>query len=123
MDEHPEVLSDLWVLYRLDFDEQIGKPRVDLLVQCIERLPYEPWSRWRARELGGEKWLGWDLHAALIADLIDAINFQTSATAVNKKAKLSHPVERPEPKKQTIERRPESVADMRWGDALTSLHS
>lgn len=123
MDERPEILADLWALYRLDFHEQIDRARTDLLEQCIERLPYEPWSRWRALELGGEKWLGWDLHSSLLADLIDAINFQTSATAVNKKAKLRHPVERPEPKKQTIEQRPESVAEMRWGDALTSLRS
>lgn len=76
---------------------------------------------WRAKELGGEKWFGWDLHTSLTADLIDAINFQTSATAVNKKAKLKQPVERPEPKKQQVEDKPSSVADMRWGNALASL--
>lgn len=95
-----------------------------MLEQCIGRLPYEPRSLWRARELGDEKWLGWDLHTALSADLIDALNFQTSATAVNKKARLKHPVERPEPKKTTPkEHRPKSVADMRWGEVLADMRS
>jgi len=89
----------------------------------MARLAVEPYSLWRANELGGEKWVGWDMQAMLTADLIDATNFQTSATAVNKKAKLKHPVERPEPKKQQVEDKPSSVADMRWGDALAAVRT
>lgn len=53
--------------------------------------------------------------------MIDAIAFQTSATAVNKKAKLRHPVERPDPKSKPVEVRSKSVADMQWGSALSRL--
>lgn len=91
-----------------------------VLTECISRLALEPDSVWRARELGGEKWFGWGMVSSLLADLVDATNFNTSATATNKKAKLKNPVERPGGKK-TIEQRPKSVADMRWGDALNAL--
>lgn len=94
-----------------------------MLWQCVQRLPYEPRSLWRAQELGGEKWFGWDLPTSLLADLIDAVKFQTSATAVNKKARLKDPVERPDPKKKPVEDKPSTVADMRWGDALAALNS
>ena len=92
-----------------------------MLVSCLARLAVEPHSVWRAQELGGEKWFGWSLETSLQADMIDAIAFQTSATAVNKKAKLRHPVERPDPKSKPIEVRSKSVADMQWGSALSRL--
>ena len=87
----------------------------------MARLAVEPHSLWRAQELGGEKWFGWSLETSLQADLIDSIGFQTSATAVNKKAKLKNPVERPDPKSKPVEVRSRSVADMQWGNALSQL--
>lgn len=90
-------------------------------MSCMARLALEPGSVWRAQELGGEKWFGWSLETSLQADLIDAINFQTSATATNKKAKLKHPVERPDPKSKPVEVRAKTVADMTWGSALSQL--
>lgn len=115
-------MGDLWALFHLDLHEQLDRPCIDVLWECMQRLPYEPRSMWRAKELGGEKWFGWDLPTSMQADLIDAVKFQTSATAVNKRAKLKHPVERPDPKKhKQVEDKPASVADMRWGDALASL--
>ncbi|UEJ82640.1 hypothetical protein Bra3105_17705 [Brachybacterium halotolerans subsp. kimchii] len=66
---------------------------------------------WRAISLGGEKWLGWSLATSLEADLLDALNFNTSATATNKKAKLRNPVERPG-KKEAVVYAPRSVAEM-----------
>ncbi|WP_276309461.1 hypothetical protein [Brachybacterium endophyticum] len=42
---------------------------------------------------------------------------------MNKKARLRDPVERPEAKKEQIEDRPASVADMHWGSALASLRT
>ena len=87
----------------------------------MARLAVEPHSLWPAQELGGEKWFGWSLETSLQADMIDAIGFQTSATAVNKKAKLKNPVERPDPKSKPVEVRSRSVADMQWGNALSQL--
>jgi len=121
VEERPEVLGDLWALYRLDFYEAVKAPRVDVLQQCMARLAVEPGSIWRAKELGGEKWFGWSMQSSLQADLIDAINFQTSATATNKKAKLKNPVERPDPKSKPVEVRSKSVSSMNWGSALSRL--
>lgn len=87
----------------------------------MARLSVEPESLWRAKELGGEKWFGWSLQTSLQADQIDATNFQTSATATNKKAKLKNPVERPDPKSKPVEVRSKSVSDMNWGSALSRL--
>lgn len=87
----------------------------------MARLAVEPESLWRAQELGGEKWFGWGLQASYLADLVDSIQFQTSATATNKKAKLKNPVERPDPKAKPVEVRSKSVSDMQWGSALSQL--
>lgn len=87
----------------------------------MARLALEPESVWRAQQLGGEKWFGWSLQTSLSADIIDALNFQTSATATNKKAKLKHPVARPDPKAKPVEVRSKSVSDMQWGSALSQL--
>lgn len=92
-----------------------------MLWECIKRLAYDPQSLWRAKLLGGEKWLGWDINSYLIADLIDATVFQTNATAVNKKAKPGKPVERPKADSETRAYKPKSVKDMRLGAFFGSM--
>lgn len=112
MRECPEVIGDLWALYRIDFYEWIDRPRIDVLWQCVERLQVEPDSLWRAKSvLGGPEWFGWSLATRIAADQFDALGFQTSATAVNKKAKPGKPYPRPQaPKRQTY--KPRSIKTM-----------
>lgn len=84
-------------------------------MQCIKRLAVEPHSLWRARLLGGDKWFGWDINTDMLAGLLDALNYNTSATAVNKKAKPGKPVERPKAEGESRTYTPKSVKDMRLG--------
>lgn len=121
MERNPEILGDLWALYRLDFWEAITSPRVDVLMECVKRLSFEPHSLWRANMLGGEKWFGWGLQEAMTADLIDALNFNTSATAVNKKAKPGKPVERPQGSDETRTYQPKSVKETNLGAFFSSI--
>lgn len=102
----------MWALYRVNFYEEVDGPRFFLVCELIERLHVEPFSLWRARELGGEEWYGWGLVASRLTDVLDSLQFQTAATAVNKKAKLRHPAERPEPRQKGHTYRPKSVGDM-----------
>ena len=109
MRERPEILGDLWALYRVDFWEWITRPRVDVLEELFARLPHEPHSMWRAKEaLGGAEWFGWDVNAAIAANTFDALQFNTSASATNKKAKAGKPHPRPQdkPKKKRLWRPP-----------------
>lgn len=115
MEDRPEIVGDLWALYTIDFWEAISAPRIDVLMQCIKRLAVEPQSLWRALLLGGDKWFGWDTNSALLADLLDSLNFNTSATAVNKKAKPGKPVDRPKADAEKRTYKPKSVRDMRLG--------
>ena len=115
VEERPEIVGDLWALYRLDFWEEVSRPRIDVLMQCVKRLALEPNSVWRAQLLGGEKWFGWDMNSTLIADLIDATAFQTNATAVNKKAKPGKPIERPKADAEKRTYQPKRVKDVRLG--------
>lgn len=59
------------------------------------------------------QWLHWGHTETVLADLFDAVNFQTAATAQNKKAKPGKPYPRPEPKKKTeVEVETVSVLDV-----------
>jgi len=100
--EHPDVTFDLWDLFHFDVEEVFaGRRAVEWAYGLIERLLDEPWSRYRARLLGGDKWrehLGWtpDTYTAVL--LVDALQVNTSVTAYHgsgKKPKLPQPVPRP----------------------------
>jgi hypothetical protein len=65
----------------------------------INRLPHEPYSMWRAMQLGGPEHIGWSVNTYKLADLMDAIQINTviSAHVGSKKApELPEPVYRPE---------------------------
>lgn len=100
--------GDLWEFYRIDIrDLWTGRLSPRRARVFIERALDEPSSRIR-RDTLGDDWLFYGRMAARLDDLADLLNFQTQATAVNSKAKLRHPVERPqlrkaEPKKFTAE--------------------
>lgn len=98
---------------------------IDLLVGLIERLPHEPRSLWRARQLGGEEFFGWSGDSTRLADLIDLTEFTARASAVNK-AKPAQIAPRPQPKQEPEVRettKVANVADLDWSDALEGFAS
>jgi hypothetical protein len=79
----------------------------------MDRLVDEPWSRWRARLIGGDKWrehLGWSPDTYLAVLLADGQRVATAiadAARVNKKPVLPKPLPRPTFKKED----PEQLSD------------
>lgn len=79
-----------------------GRLSVRRVVGLVERLSDEPWSRYRARLLGGENWrqhLGWGPSEYLTAHLFDAVQVNTAVTAAHgskKRPKIPEPYPRPE---------------------------
>lgn len=61
-----------------------GLFRVPLVSQLLERLPYEPWSLYRANELGGPQWFGYSHDSERLLEALDRLALLTKATAVNK---------------------------------------
>lgn len=90
--------------------ELAASPRWELLLGLINRLPYEPASRYRAEELlGGGEFFGYSYDSARLNDLIDMLDLNTRAGA-QRKAKLKPIAQRPDvrqPKKTSF-----SVQDM-----------
>lgn len=123
MEEHPEIVSDLWVLCHLDFHEAMRGDDTRLLRACVRRLVHEPRSLFRANQLGGTEWFGWDKTAEILADVYDILGYQTSATAVNKKARPGKPYPRPKGNKADSAYTPRSVRDMKLGDFFGSVIS
>ena len=72
----------------------------------MERLVDEPWSRWRAKQVGGDAWrehLGWSPDTYLTATQIDVQQVSVAvadAARVGKKPKLPDPLPRPKSKKE-----------------------
>lgn len=52
--------------------------------QLLERLPYEPWSMYRAKGLGGEKWFGYSHDSERLSEALDRLALLIKGTAVNK---------------------------------------
>ena len=52
--------------------------------QLLERLPNEPWSMYRANELGGPQWFGYSHDSERLLEGLDRLALLTKATAVNK---------------------------------------
>ena len=69
------------------------------------------------------QWLHWGHTETVLADLFDAVNFQTSATAQNKKAKPGKPYPRPEPPKKKTEVEVETVYVLDAGPRLLGFLS
>ncbi|WP_346843733.1 hypothetical protein [uncultured Rothia sp.] len=62
----------------------------------VERLRYDPWSVWRAEQLGGEEHIGWSVDSYLLAAAVDGIHSQLKS----KKLSSSERVERPKVEKK-----------------------
>lgn len=84
LEENPDWESDLLALYGFDIWDAIdGRVPVRRALQLIERLGHEPKSIWRAKTFGGselkdyQKFIGWDANTYAIADLIDAVSYNT----------------------------------------------
>ena len=100
--------------YGLRFFEELDRGRCDMLRRLIERLSLEPRSMYRAAvHLGGPEWLGWGHQERILADLYDALTFNTAASGVNPKAKP------PSGKHQYP--RPQGVRKKKSGAALPSV--
>lgn len=91
-------------LYGFDiYDCFTGKAPIRLALAYINRLPFEPWSVWRAEQLGGLEHLGWSHDTYRAADQVDAIMANTAITAhmgQRGKPKMPEPVFRPKVKKE-----------------------
>lgn len=67
----------------------------------MDRLIDEPWSRWRAKQLGGSKWrehLGWSAATYVSAaqfDALQALLASTEAARLQKKPRKVEPLPRP----------------------------
>jgi hypothetical protein len=68
----------------------------------VERLWDEPWSRWRAKQMGGDgHWrehLGWSPDTYMSALVVDAVQVQTAVAAVagsGRRPKRVKPLARP----------------------------
>lgn len=69
------------MLYRIDV---FGPYRLRLVESLLERLPYEPWSLCRAKELGDTKWFGYSWDSERLNALLDGQALQTKATSQRK---------------------------------------
>jgi hypothetical protein len=91
-----------------------GKAPLRVALAYINRLTIEPWSQWRAEQLGGPEHLGWTPDTYKQADLLDAM-LVNAAVAGNvgssKPPKMPQPTYRPKVKKEPEVQKVESLAD------------
>ncbi len=104
----------MWDLFRFDVEDVFaGRRAPEWAWGLMDRLVDEPWSRWRAKQVGGDKWrehLGWSPDTYLTALLADGQSVAISvadAARVGKKPKVPTPIPRPTFKDQD----PEQVSD------------
>lgn len=82
-----------------------GRLPVQTVWGFVERLMDEPWSRHRAKLIGGDHWrehLGWGPAEYLTATLVDAVQVNTAVTAVHgskQRPKVPEPYPRPDRQK------------------------
>lgn len=96
------------------YDVFDGKTPIRVAFAYINRLTVEPWSKWRAMQLGGLEHLGWTPDTYKQADLLDATLMQAAITGnigSKKPAKMPDPTFRPKVKEQPKEEKVESLAD------------
>lgn len=103
-------------LYGFDiYDVFKGKAPIRVALAYINRLTFEPWSEWRANQLGGPEHLGWTPDTYKQADLIDAMNVNTAVAGnmgAKKPPKMPDPSYRPKVvDQQPKEEKVESLAD------------
>lgn len=96
----------MWDLFGFDVEDVFsGRRAPEWAWGLMDRLIDEPWSRWRAKQVGGDKWrehLGWspDTYlAALSADVQQVAVAIADAARVQKKPRLPKPLPRPTFKK------------------------
>lgn len=116
IEKYPEVESDLLGLYNVDIREAIaGRIPLHVIDSLLKRLPFHPWSMFRAEQLGGVEHLGWSPDTYLAADQVDSTNISIAAIrhmGARGSMKLPEPVYRPTVKtlEEKIEEAP-SLAD------------
>nr|DAE89176.1 MAG TPA: hypothetical protein [Caudoviricetes sp.]DAG04398.1 MAG TPA: hypothetical protein [Siphoviridae sp. ctyg07]DAS66824.1 MAG TPA: hypothetical protein [Bacteriophage sp.]DAF05546.1 MAG TPA: hypothetical protein [Caudoviricetes sp.]DAK22642.1 MAG TPA: hypothetical protein [Caudoviricetes sp.] len=57
---------------------------MSLVSQLLERLPHEPWSLYRANELGGDQWFGYSHDSERLNEELDRLALLIKASATNK---------------------------------------
>nr|DAO81997.1 MAG TPA: hypothetical protein [Caudoviricetes sp.] len=57
---------------------------MSLVSQLLERLPHEPWSLYRANELGGDQWFGYSQDSERLNEALDRLALLIKASATNK---------------------------------------
>lgn len=101
-------------LYGFDIHEVLKfRAPIRVAFAYLNRLPYEPWSLWRAMQLGGPEHMGWTPDTYRQAELIDAMNINTVITAnvgSRKQPDMPEPAYRPSVK-QPEEKPAQSLAD------------
>ena len=91
------------------FRDELDHP--DDLAELIQRLRWEPWSRYRANLLGDDAWFGWTPEVALLAEVVDMTAFVARAAGQNPKAKYKQVIKRPQQKGRAVYA-PKSIKDM-----------
>ena len=112
------MVGDFWAIYRLDVRAYIrDNDDLGLIVELVGRLTHEERSLYRLKQAGiHERYLGWNLTHTLLADLIDALNWNTSVTSSHgSKSRPKKPTPYPRPT-DTREFRPKSVKEMKGFD-------
>lgn len=93
-------------LYGFDIHDVFsGKAPIRVAFAYLNRLVYEPWSVWRANQLGGPEHLGWTPDTYRQAELIDAMNVNTVITSnvgSKRPPKMPDPAFRPKLKEPEV---------------------
>lgn len=101
-------------LFGFDLHEVFaGRAPLRVAFNYINRLCFEPWSEWRANQLGGPEHLGWSPDSYQQAALIDAVNVNTVISGnvgSRKPPKMPDPTYRPKVKEAEV-KKVESLAD------------
>jgi len=100
-----------------------GKAPIRVAFAYLQRLAFEPWSEWRAKQLGGPEHLGWSPDTYQQASLIDAMNVNTVIAGnmgSKKPAKMPEPSYRPKVKEPEV-KKVESLADFNIHALMASM--
>lgn len=84
----------MWALYRIDV---YGDFRVLLVESLLERLAYEPWSTYRANQLGGMQWFGYSADSERLNAVIDNQALQVKVASGRGRAYLKDDERAPRP--------------------------
>lgn len=116
---NPDWESDLLALYGFDIWDAIdGRVPIRQAVTLINRLSFEPMSIWRAKEFGGpelesySRYIGWDANSYILADVVDAVNSNTSSFIAANSSGNNVPELKPYPRPGQGEDKPTPVASL-----------